>query len=59
MKRLEAELTQIASSPDMKEQMSRQGLEAHAAGAAELAKLVKADIANYKAVFKSAGIKIE
>jgi tripartite-type tricarboxylate transporter receptor subunit TctC len=59
LKRLETELTQIASSPEMKEQMSRQGLESHAAGAAELAKLVKADIANYKAVFKSAGIKME
>ena len=59
MKRLESELMQIASSPDMKEQMSRQGLEANSGSAAELAKLVKTDIANYKAVFKSAGIKME
>jgi tripartite-type tricarboxylate transporter receptor subunit TctC len=59
MKRLESELMQIAASADMKEQMSRQGLEANSASAAELAKLVKSDIANYKAVFKSAGIKIE
>jgi tripartite-type tricarboxylate transporter receptor subunit TctC len=59
MKRLETELMQIAASADMKEQMSRQGLEANSASAAGLAKLVKSDIANYKAVFKSAGIKME
>ena len=59
MKRLETELMQIAASADMKEQMSRQGLEANSASAAELAKLVKSDIANYKTVFKSAGIKME
>jgi tripartite-type tricarboxylate transporter receptor subunit TctC len=59
VKRLESELVQIAESPDMKEQMSRQGLEAHAAGAAELGKLVKTEIDNYRKVFKSAGIKME
>jgi tripartite-type tricarboxylate transporter receptor subunit TctC len=59
LKRLESELTQIAQSPDMKEQMGRQGLEAHSAGSAELGKLVRTEIANYKAVFKTAGIKME
>lgn len=58
-KRLESELTQIAQSPDMKEQMSRQGLEAHSASAAQLAKLVKAEVQSYKTVFKTAGIKLE
>ena len=59
IKRLESELVQVAQSAEMKEQMSRQGLDAHAAGSAELAKLVKTEIANYKAVFKSANIKME
>jgi tripartite-type tricarboxylate transporter receptor subunit TctC len=59
VKRLESELVQIAQSADMKEQMSRQGLDAHAAGAAELGKIVKTEIANYKTVFKTAGIKME
>src|SRR5688500_8820160 len=51
VKRLESELVQIASSADMKEQMSRQGLDSHAAGSAELGKIVKTEIANYKTVF--------
>src|SRR5687768_8365128 len=59
IKRIEAELIKIVQSPEMKEQMSRQGLDAHAAGAAELAKIVKTEIANYKTVFKTAGIKME
>jgi tripartite-type tricarboxylate transporter receptor subunit TctC len=59
IKRLESELTQIAQSADMKEQMSRQGLEAHAAGAATLGKLVKTEIETYKTVFKTAGIKLD
>jgi len=59
IKRLETELTAIAQAPDMKEQMSRQGLEAHFAGSAELGKLVRSEIVNYKTVFKSAGIKME
>ncbi len=59
VKRLESELVQIASSADMKEQMSRQGLESHAAGSAELAKLLRTEIENYKQVFKTANIKLE
>jgi tripartite-type tricarboxylate transporter receptor subunit TctC len=59
VKRLESELVQIAQSADMKEQMSRQGLDSHAAGSAELGKIVKTEIANYKTVFKTAGIKME
>lgn len=58
-KRLESELTQIAESAEMKEQMSRQGLEARATGAAALGKLVKTEIQNYKSVFKTAGIKMQ
>jgi tripartite-type tricarboxylate transporter receptor subunit TctC len=59
VKRLESELMAIAQSAEMKEQMGRQGLEAHSASAADLAKLVKAEVQNYRKVFKSAGIKLE
>ena len=50
---------QIAQSADTKEQMGRQGLEAQGAGAAELAKLVRADGENYRKVFKAAGIPMQ
>jgi tripartite-type tricarboxylate transporter receptor subunit TctC len=59
VKRLETELMQIAQAADTKEQMGKQGLEARGAGSAELAKLLKAEIQNYKTVFKTAGIKVE
>jgi tripartite-type tricarboxylate transporter receptor subunit TctC len=59
IKRLESELTQIAQSGEMKEQMARQGLESHSAGAAALGKLLKSEIQTYQTVFKSAGIKME
>ena len=59
LKRLETELMQIAQAADTKEQMSRQGLEARAAGSAELTKLLNVEIKNYKMVFKSAGIKMQ
>jgi tripartite-type tricarboxylate transporter receptor subunit TctC len=58
-KRLEGELVQIARSPDLKDVMDKQGLEASAASAAELARLVKSEIETYKAVFKAANIKME
>ncbi|HZN26293.1 MAG TPA: tripartite tricarboxylate transporter substrate binding protein [Burkholderiales bacterium] len=58
-KRLESALLEIVQSADVREQMSRQGLEAHGASSAELARLVKTEIENYKAVFKTAGIKME
>jgi tripartite-type tricarboxylate transporter receptor subunit TctC len=59
VKRLESELMQIAQSPETKDIMDKQGLEASAAGGAELAKLVKSEIETYKAVFKAANIKLE
>jgi tripartite-type tricarboxylate transporter receptor subunit TctC len=59
MKRLETELLQVVQSPDVKEQMTRQGLEPHSATSAELAKLVRTEIENYKTAFKTAGIKME
>jgi tripartite-type tricarboxylate transporter receptor subunit TctC len=59
VKRLESELLRIAESAEVKEQMSRQGLEAHGASATELARLVQTEIENYKTVFKTAGIKID
>jgi len=59
MKRLETELLHVVQSPDVKEQMTRQGLEPHSATSAELAKLVRTEIENYKTAFKTAGIKME
>jgi tripartite-type tricarboxylate transporter receptor subunit TctC len=59
LKRLESELIQVAKSADTKDQMGKQGLEAQAAGSAELAKLVKTDIRNYKSVFQAAGLKMQ
>ena len=52
------ELLQIAQSP-VKEIMDKQGLEAAAGTAADLAKLVKTEIEVYKTVFKAANIKME
>jgi tripartite-type tricarboxylate transporter receptor subunit TctC len=59
VKRLESELVAIADSAETKEQMIKQGLESHSAGSAELGKLMKAEIENYKSVFKSAGITMQ
>lgn len=59
LKRLESELVNVAQLAEVKEQMSRQGLEAHSASAAELGRLTKTEIENYKSVFKTAGIKME
>ena len=59
MKRLETELIQVVQSPDVKDQMTRQGLEPHSASSAELAKLVRTEIEDYKRAFKTAGIKVE
>jgi len=59
VKRLESELVKVAQLEDVKDQMSRQGLEAHSASAAELGRLTKTEIENYKSVFKTAGIKME
>jgi tripartite-type tricarboxylate transporter receptor subunit TctC len=59
LKRLESELVRIGQSAETKEQMTRQGLEAYSLGSAELAKLVKSEIQNYRTVFKTAGIKMQ
>lgn len=59
VKRLETELLNIAQSAEMKELLLKQGLEPNAASGADLAKLVKAEIETYKAVFKAANIKME
>ena len=59
VRRLEAELLQIAQSAEMKDLLLKQGLEPNAGSAADLAKLVKAEIETFKAVFKAANIKVE
>ena len=58
-KRLGSELLQVAQSADLKDIMEKQGLEAAARPAGELAQLVRAEIETYKAIFKAANIKME
>ena len=58
-RRLESELTKIAQSPETKELMTRQGLEAHSTGSTELGRLVRTEIETYRTVFKTARIKLE
>jgi tripartite-type tricarboxylate transporter receptor subunit TctC len=57
IKRLESVLLRIVASSEMKELLTRQGVEPYSMGAADLGKLLKADIENYESVFKSAGIE--
>lgn len=57
LKRLESELAAVVQTADMRDQMSKQGVEAYSGSAAELAKLLRADIENYRVVFKSAGLE--
>ena len=59
IKRLESALVEIVQSPETKELLMRQGVEPYSMGSAGLAKLVKAEIENYKSVFKTAGIKMQ
>jgi tripartite-type tricarboxylate transporter receptor subunit TctC len=59
VKRLETELLQIARSPELKSALEKQGLEANPLGTAELANLLKSDIATYKAVFTAAKIPVQ
>ena len=59
VRRLETELLAIAQSTEMKELLLKQGLEPNAASGADLARLVRAEIETYKAVFKAANIKME
>ena len=57
--RLEKELNAITAMPEVKEQLDRAGAEARVSTAAELARLVKNDIALYVKVVKATGIRIE
>jgi tripartite-type tricarboxylate transporter receptor subunit TctC len=59
LKKLEAALVQIGQSAEMKDLMTRQGVEPYSMGATDLSKLLKADIQNYQSVFKSAGIPVQ
>lgn len=59
IKRLESALVEIVQSPETKELLTRQGVEPYSMGSAGLAKLVKAEIENYKSVFKTAGVKMQ
>lgn len=57
--RLEKELNAIGAMPEVKEQLERAGAEARTSTAAELGKLIRADIDMYVKVVKATGIKIE
>ena len=58
--RLHAELVKIVLSPDMKEQLERNGAEpAHNASNIELERLVRSEIDKYAKVLKAANIKLE
>lgn len=59
LKKLETALVQIGQSAEMKDLMTKQGVEPYSMGSADLAKLLKADIQNYQTVFKSAGIPVQ
>ena len=54
-----ADLLQIARSAEMKVALEKQGLEANALGAADLASMLKSEIATYKKVFTAAKIPIQ
>jgi tripartite-type tricarboxylate transporter receptor subunit TctC len=58
--RLHAELARIALSPEMKEQFERNGAEpATNASSLDLERLVRAEIAKYSKVIKTANIKLD
>jgi tripartite-type tricarboxylate transporter receptor subunit TctC len=59
LKRLQAELTAIAQSAEMKEQFERNGAEPLTNTPAEFTKLIKVEIEKYAKVIKAAGIKLE
>ncbi|HEX2824841.1 MAG TPA: tripartite tricarboxylate transporter substrate binding protein [Burkholderiales bacterium] len=60
LNRLHSELVKIVLSPDMKEQLERNGAEpAHNASNIELQRLVRAEIDKYAKVLKAANIKLE
>jgi tripartite-type tricarboxylate transporter receptor subunit TctC len=58
--RLHSELVKIVLSPEMKEQLERNGAEpAHNVSSLDLERLVKAEIAKYSKVIKVANIKLD
>ncbi len=58
-RRLEAEITQAATSADVREQLRRVGLESAASGSQEFRKLVARDIESWAKVIKDVGVKPE
>jgi tripartite-type tricarboxylate transporter receptor subunit TctC len=59
IKRLETMLLAVARSPDLKEALAKQGLEAYPLGASELAGVLRSDIETYKGVFKAAKMPVQ
>jgi tripartite-type tricarboxylate transporter receptor subunit TctC len=58
-RKLEAEITQAATSPDVREQLNRVGLEAAALGSQEFSKLIARDIDSWARVIRDVGVKPE
>ena len=59
LKRLHAELTAVAQSPEMKEQFERNGAEPATNTPAGFTRLIGAEIEKYTKVIRAAGIKLE
>jgi tripartite-type tricarboxylate transporter receptor subunit TctC len=57
--RLNAEITQILSSPEMRETLANQGLDAVTGTPEQFAALMKTDLARWAQVIKTAGIRAE
>ncbi|HEY2628291.1 MAG TPA: tripartite tricarboxylate transporter substrate binding protein [Usitatibacter sp.] len=59
IKRLQAELAKALTSPDVREKLAVQGLEASPSTTAEFVKQVNDEIATYGKVIRESGIKVE
>ena len=57
--RLQADLTQVAQSPEMKEQFEKNGADPVTTTPAELVKLMKTELAKYSDVIKKGNIKLQ
>lgn len=59
VQRLEAELVKAASEPDVRAYLDNIGLESSPLGSGDFRELLKRDIANWAAVIKDVGVKVE
>jgi tripartite-type tricarboxylate transporter receptor subunit TctC len=59
IKRLEAELLQVAQSAELKDMLHKQGLEPYSVGASDLQRMLKTEIETYRTVFSAAKIPVQ